>query len=69
MKIGLSTSVIQRGKSGVGQYVLALVRALLPSAARHEFTLFVLEDDLPLFDFARDAMRIVAVSEAERPAV
>ena len=29
MRIGLSTSVIQRGRSGVGQYVLALVRALL----------------------------------------
>lgn len=69
MKIGISTSVIQRGKSGVGQYVLALVRALLPSAERHEFTLFVLEEDLPLFDFVGDAMRIVPVEEKHRPAV
>lgn len=69
MRIGLSTSVIQRGKSGVGTYVLSLVRALLPSAQRHEFSLFVLEEDMPLFDFARDAMRLVPVSERFRPAV
>jgi glycosyltransferase involved in cell wall biosynthesis len=67
MKIGLSTSVMARGKSGVGQYVLALVRALLARADAHEFTLFVLEDDVPLFDFARGTMRIVAVPESERP--
>lgn len=69
MKIGITTSVIQRGKSGVGQYVLALVRALLPSAGRHEFTLFVLADDRPLFDFVGDAMRIVTVPESARPPV
>ncbi len=67
MRIGLSTSVIQRGKSGVGAYVIALVRALLPAAHRHEFTLFVLEEDLPLFEFARDGMRIVPVAERHRP--
>lgn len=69
MRIGLSTSVMQRGRSGVGQYVLALVRALLPFAGRHEFTLFVLRDDVPRFDFAKDAMRIVPVPEFFRPAV
>jgi glycosyltransferase involved in cell wall biosynthesis len=69
VRIGLSTSVIQRGRSGVGQYVLALVRALLPEAARHEFTLFVLEEDEPLFAFARDRMRLVRVAERHRPAV
>lgn len=69
MKIGLSTSVVQRGHSGVGQYVLALVRALLPAARGHEFTLFVLEEDLPLFNFARDAMRLQPVAERHRPAV
>lgn len=69
MKIALSTSVIQRGKSGVGQYVLELVRALLPAAAQHEFTLYVLEADLPLFDFAREAMRLEPVAERHRPPV
>lgn len=69
MKIGLSTSVIQRGHSGVGQYVLSLVRALLPAATTHEFTLFVLEEDLPLFHFAANAMRIEPVAERHRPPV
>lgn len=67
MKIGLSTSVIQRGHSGVGQYVLALVRAFLPAAAEHEFTLYVLEEDLPLFEFAGGAMRLEPVAERHRP--
>lgn len=67
MRIGLSTSVIQRGRSGVARYVLALVRAMLTEAADHEFTLFVLENDLPLFDFVGSAMRIVPVAERHRP--
>lgn len=67
MKIGLSTSVIQRGHSGVGQYVLSLVRALLPGASEHAFTLFVLENDLPLFGFATGAMRLEPVPERHRP--
>ncbi len=69
MKIALSTSVMQRGRSGVGQYVLALVRALLPEAKRHEFTLYVLEEDMPLLEFARHAMRLEPVAERHRPAV
>lgn len=68
MKIGLSTTVLERGRSGVGQYVLALVRALLASASQHEFTLFALEHDLPLLEFARGRMRIVPVPEQHRPA-
>lgn len=69
MKIGLSTSVIQRGRSGVGQYVLSLVRALLPVARENEFTLFVLDEDRPLFAFAAGAMRIEGVAERHRPPV
>lgn len=69
MKIALSTSVMQRGRSGVGQYVLSLVRALLPAAEQHEFTLFVLEDDIPLFAFAQGVMRIEPVSESHRSPV
>lgn len=69
MRIGISTSVIQRGRSGVGQYVLALARALLERDPPHEYTLFVLEEDLPLFAFARDRMRIVPVSESARPPI
>lgn len=69
MRIGISTSVIQRGKSGVAQYVLALVRALLAQSPRHRFTLFVLEEDLPLFDFVQDQMDVVPVSERLRPPI
>jgi glycosyltransferase involved in cell wall biosynthesis len=67
MRIGLSTSVIQRGKSGVGQYVLALVRALAARPSHQQFTLFVLEEDIPLFEFARETMHIVPVDECYRP--
>lgn len=69
MKVGISTSVIQRGRSGVGQYVLALVRAFQRSGTNAQFTLFVLEEDLPLFDFVKGEMEIVPVPESERPAV
>lgn len=68
MKIGISTSVIERGRTGIAQYVFNLVREFLPHAARHEFVLFTLAEDIPLFDFARDATRIVTVPEACRPA-
>lgn len=69
MNVGLSTSVIQRGKSGVAQYVFGLVEALSRQAARHDLTLFVLEDDVPLFDFAKDSTKIIPVPERFRPPV
>jgi glycosyltransferase involved in cell wall biosynthesis len=69
MRIGISTLMIQRGKTGVAQYVLALVRALLRHTTEHSFTLFVLEEDLPLFEFARTKMELVPVSERWRSAV
>ena len=69
MKIGFSTSVIQRGKTGVAQYVFALLRAMLAHTDRHEFNLFVLEEDLPLFDFAKNKMKLISVAEKFRPAV
>jgi glycosyltransferase involved in cell wall biosynthesis len=67
MRIGISTSVIQRGKSGVGQYVFALVRALLSGSGERKFVLFVLKEDLPLFAFAKDKAELVAVPEKFRP--
>lgn len=69
MKIGISTSVIQRGKGGVGQYVLALVRALLRHSNRCRLVLYVLTEDLPLFDFAKNSATLVAVPERFRPPV
>jgi glycosyltransferase involved in cell wall biosynthesis len=69
MKIGFATPVIQRGKTGVAQYVFALLRALLPQTDRHQFYLFVLEEDLPLFEFVQGRMHLVPVAEKFRPAV
>src|SRR5882757_3518398 len=67
MRIGISTSVIQRGKTGVGQYVLSLAKAILNEPRTHDFVLFVLERDLDLFEFARDEAQIVVVPERFRP--
>jgi glycosyltransferase involved in cell wall biosynthesis len=69
MNVGISTPVIQGGKSGVAQYAFGLVRALLPFAGQHQFTLFVLEADLPLFSFVELKMKIVRVPEAFRAPV
>lgn len=69
MNVGLSTSVIQRGKSGVARYVLSLVESFLPYSGEHRFILFVLEDDLPLFAFAEPQMTLVAVPERYRSPV
>ncbi|HWI55958.1 MAG TPA: glycosyltransferase, partial [Bacillota bacterium] len=69
MRIGISTSVVQRGKTGVAQYLFALLRALMPYTAQHQFILFVLEEDLPLFAFVGDAMQLVPVAERHRSAV
>jgi glycosyltransferase involved in cell wall biosynthesis len=66
MKIAISTSVIQRGKTGVAQYVFALLKGLQTHGHEHEFTLFVLEEDLPLFAFVESTMKIVPVSERFR---
>lgn len=71
MRIALSTSVIQRGRTGIAQYVFALVRALLPHVQRKELELdlLVLEDDQSLFEFARGSVRIITVPESRRPAL
>ena len=69
LRVGITTSVIQRGKTGVAQYVFSLVRAFLKHTDEHDFTLFVLEEDAPLFEFAAEKMTIVIVSEKWRSAV
>lgn len=63
MKIGITTSVSQGGKTGVARWIVSAVEALLPFAAEHEFHLFVLNGDLPMFEFARGAMTIHTVSD------
>ena len=66
MRIGISTSVIQRGQTGIAQYLFALLRAFLPYSSENQFVLFVLEQDLPLFDFVKEKMQIVPVREQFR---
>lgn len=67
MRIGISTSVIQRGRTGVAQYLFALLGAFTRHSHEHQFTLFVLKEDAPLFGFARGLMKIVPVPENWRP--
>jgi glycosyltransferase involved in cell wall biosynthesis len=69
MRIGISTLMIQRGKTGVAQYLFALVRALQKQSSPHQFTLFVLEEDIPLFKFVDGTTNIVGVPERYRPPV
>src|SRR5690242_3107703 len=69
MKVGLSTGMMQGGKTGIAQYLLALVRALLAQPDCPELTIFALENDLPLFQFAQGRVRLQSVPERFRPAV
>jgi len=69
MRIGVSTSVIQRGRTGIAQYLFALLRAFIRCGREHQFVLFVLEEDLSLFEFAQPTMEIVPVQERFRPAI
>lgn len=68
MRVGLSTSVIQRGKTGIAQYVFALVRALMETEDGPELTLFVLQEDIPLFEFAQGRVQLEVVPERFRTA-
>ncbi len=69
MHIGISALMIQGGKTGIAQYLFGLVRALQRETHGHRFSLFLLEGDLPFFDFVSPEMGIVPVSEEYRPAV
>lgn len=67
MRIGISTSVIQRGRTGIAQHVFGLLNSFHDVTSTHRFILFVLEQDLPLFDPVRSEMEIVPVPEKYRP--
>lgn len=69
MRIGFSTLMIQRGKTGIAQHVLALLKAFASGAPNHQFFVFALEEDLPLLSRFSQAMEIVPVAEAHRPAL
>jgi glycosyltransferase involved in cell wall biosynthesis len=69
MNIGLSTCMIQGGKTGVAQYVFALVRALLARPDCPKLTLFVLESEVRLFDFVDGRAEVVPIPDRFRPAL
>lgn len=68
MKIGISTSVIQRGKTGIAQYLFALLRAFDALPTKDRYVLFVLDEDRPLFQGLSHRFQIVPVAEKYRPA-
>lgn len=69
MKIGFSTSVIQRGKTGIAQYVFSLLRAIGAQATTEKFILFVLENDADFFRDLGDRFELFLVPEKYRPPV
>jgi glycosyltransferase involved in cell wall biosynthesis len=68
MKVGLTATMIQGGRSGVAQYVFSLVRELV-RAGEVDLSVFVLEDELPLLDFAKEGCKIIPVPRAAAPPV
>lgn len=68
MKIGLTATMVQGGRSGVAQYVFSLVRELI-RAGRVDLHLFVLEDELPLFEFAAAGCHLIPVPRSAAPPV
>lgn len=68
MKVGLTATMIQGGRSGVAQYVFSLVKELI-AAGEMDLHVFVLEDEIPLFDFAKNGFTIIPVSRAVAPPV
>ncbi len=63
MKVGLSATMVQGGRSGVAQYVFALVREFIKTNDI-DLTLFILKSERDLFDFAKDACRLELAPES-----
>jgi glycosyltransferase involved in cell wall biosynthesis len=69
MNVGLSVSVIQRGKSGVASYVFGLLDGFAELGWPVRFHLFGLADDRPLFERWLGPCAWEPVAERWRPAV
>ena len=69
IRVALSTSVVQRGKSGVASYLFGLLDGLREIAAPIELTLLGFEEDEALFSKWLDWCRWEPVAEKWRPAV
>lgn len=66
MNVGISATKIRGGMSGVGRYVVALVKAMLVERADIRLHIFVLRGDRRLFDFIRDDAEVITVDEKYR---
>jgi glycosyltransferase involved in cell wall biosynthesis len=69
MKVALSTSVGQRGRSGVAAYLFGLIDGLVRSAPDLQLTLIGLEEDRGLFAPWLDRCAWLPVAERWRPAL
>ncbi|MEI6350198.1 MAG: glycosyltransferase family 1 protein [Verrucomicrobiota bacterium] len=69
IRVALSTSVVQRGKSGVASYIFGLLDGMRRIDAPVKLVLFGLADDKPLFEKWLDRCQWVPVEERYRPAV
>ena len=69
IRVALSTSVVQRGKSGVASYLFGLLDGLRDISAPVELTLLGFEEDQALFAKWLDWCRWEPVAEKWRPAV
>ncbi len=69
MRVALSVSVIQRGRSGVASYVFGLLDGFREIGAELDLVLLGLEQDEPLFARWREGFRWIAVPERYRPAI
>jgi glycosyltransferase involved in cell wall biosynthesis len=69
MRVALSVSVVQRGRSGVASYVFGLLDGFRNIGAEIDLVLIGLSDDRPLFERWLDWCRWVPVDEKFRPAV
>jgi glycosyltransferase involved in cell wall biosynthesis len=58
--------MIQRGKTGVAQYLFGLLHGFEQRIRDEQFTVFVLQDDLPLFAPFESTLRLVPVAERYR---
>lgn len=69
LHVAISTSVNQRGKSGVATYLFGLIDGLLNCCPDIRLTLFGLTDDRPLFAPWLDRAAWAEVAETWRPAL
>ncbi len=69
IRIGLSTSVVQGGRSGVATYIFGILDGLRQIGAPIELTIMGLENDLPLFQSWMGWAKWLPVAERFRPAI